>query len=165
MKKNWQQRLRRWVIRAATGLALSGAALASEPLKTPSGYAWKIEGSRLEELTTGMLYEMGPRNMRSDDLPGYCKSRSTEGVSFKAPTPTDVELLETLEAREIYAPLTERQFYVLSTATTVTLYDGSSGKVAPYKNRKKKEISGLCVSYSKSSVFSRPDLAASAAVE
>lgn len=162
MKKNWQQRLRRWVIRAASGLALSGAALASEPLPTPSGYAWKIEGSRLHELTTGMLYEMGPLNMRSEDLAGYCKSRNSEGVSFKPLTPTDVELLETLEAREIHAPLTERQFYVLPTANTVTLYDGSTGKVAPLKNPLKKEISGLCVSYSKSSVFSRPEPVAAA---
>jgi hypothetical protein len=103
-----------------------------------------------------MLYEMGPKNMNSDDLPGYCKSRSSEGLSFTAPTPTDVELLETLEAREIHAPLTERQFYVLPTPTSVTLYDGATGKVAPFKDTKRKEISGLCVSYSKSSVFSRP---------
>lgn len=156
MKKNWQQRIRRWVIRAATGLALTGAAFATETLGTHSGYKWKVEGSRLQELTTGMLYEMGPRNMRSEDLAGYCKSRNEQGIAFQPLKPTDVALLEVLEIREVYPPLTERQFFVLPTENTVTLYDGSTGRVAPFKDPAKKEISGLCVSYSQSSVFSRP---------
>ena len=169
MKRNWKDRLRRLVIRAAVGLGtLAPAAFASEPpARTQAGYSWELQTVGGEhrnfftEISSGVSVLVGPSAIAYKDLRGFCASRSDLFHSFRPLRAEDAELLEALEAREGTGAMLARRFWLVPAAdsgfATATIFNGTTGTVTTDKeeavNGGSLRFSALCISYDGSNVF------------
>lgn len=169
MKRNWKERLRRLVIRAAVGLGtFAPAAFASEPpVRTTAGYTWekqRVAGEHrtyFTEPSSGVSVLVGPPAIAYKDLQGFCASRSDLFHSFRPLRAEDAELLEALEVRESTQALVGRRFWLVPAAgsgfATSTIYNGTTGVVTTNKEESLNEaplrFAAFCISYDGSNVF------------
>ncbi len=169
MKRNWKERLRRLVIRAAVGLGtLAPAAFASEPpVRTTAGYTWqkqRVAGEHrtfFTETSSGVSVLAGPTAIAYKDLAGFCASRSDLFHAFRALRAEDAELLEALEVREGTQALVGRRFWLVPAAgsdpSLSAVFNGTTGSVTLAREEQAggglPRLAGLCISYDGSNVF------------